>query len=68
MTDQKTGVGAYTDKPFVCITHNFIYMNHRVIKKGGGCLHRDGHLCERIQYNVPDCMGSMYISLRPLAM
>ncbi len=31
---QITGVGAYRDKkPFVCITH--IYVNHRIIKKGG---------------------------------
>ncbi len=26
-------VGAYTDKPFVRITH--IYVNHRIIKSGG---------------------------------
>ncbi len=30
----KTGVGAYTDKPFVCITH--MYMNHKIIKRGVG--------------------------------
>ncbi len=41
-TGQKTGVGAFTDKPFVCITHT--YVNHRIIKKGGG------RLLERIQY------------------
>ncbi len=34
-TSQKTGVGTYTDKPFVCITH-------RIIKKGGGRLHEMG--------------------------
>ncbi len=45
---QKTGVGACTVKPFVCIT--YIYVNPRIINKGGGRLHRDGHLLERIRY------------------
>ncbi len=39
----KTGVGAYTERPFVCI-------NHRIIKIGGWRLHRDGRLLGRIQY------------------
>ncbi len=34
MDGPKMGVGAYTGKPFVCITH--IYVNHRIIKKGVG--------------------------------
>ncbi len=33
LTGQEMGVGTYTDKPFVCITH--IYVNHRITKKGG---------------------------------
>ncbi len=32
-TGQKTGVGAYTEKPFVRIMH--IHANHRIIKIGG---------------------------------
>ncbi len=37
--DQKTGVGAYTDKSFVCITQIYtvcvqVYVNNRIIKKG----------------------------------
>ncbi len=36
LTGPKTGVGTYTDKPFVCITR--IYVNHRIIQKGGGRL------------------------------
>ncbi len=44
---KKTGVGAYTDKPFVSITH--IYANYRIIKTGGR-LHGDGRLLERIRY------------------
>ncbi len=44
----KTGVGAYTDKPFVCITH--VYVNHKITKRGRGCLHRDGRLLERTRY------------------
>ncbi len=48
-TGQKTGAGAYTEKPFVCITH--IHTNYRIIKKiGGGHLHGDGRLLERIRY------------------
>ncbi len=38
LMSQKVGVGAYTDMPFVCITH--IYVNHRIIKKGGWALTR----------------------------
>ncbi len=30
----KTGASAYTEKPFVHLTH--IHMNYRIIKKGGG--------------------------------
>ncbi len=37
---QETRVGAYTDKPFVCIVH--IYVNHRIIKKGRWALTRMG--------------------------
>ncbi len=33
---QKTGVGVYTEKPFVRITH--IHMDHRIIKKRGWAL------------------------------
>ncbi len=32
----KTEVGAYLDKPFVCIMHNIIYMIHRSSKRGVG--------------------------------
>ncbi len=32
------GGGAYTDKPFVCISH--IYVNHRIIKMGRWVLTR----------------------------
>ncbi len=39
--------GPYTDEPFVCITH--IYVNHRIIEKGGRRLYGDGRLLERIQ-------------------
>ncbi len=48
----KTGVGAYTDKSFVhvCIMHIYIYVNHKIIKKGGGHLHGDGRLLKRIRY------------------
>ncbi len=42
----KTGVGAYTDKPFVSV---HIYMNHRIIKRGGGHLHGVGHVLKRIR-------------------
>ncbi len=48
---QKTGVGAYTDKPFVCITHTY-----GTSKKGGGCLHVYGRLLERmnaVMYRLP---------------
>ncbi len=34
LTGQKMGVGTYTDKPFVCITH--LYVNHRIFKRGVG--------------------------------
>ncbi len=44
----KMGVVTFTDKPFVCITH--IYVNHRIIKRGGGPLHGDERLRERIWY------------------
>ncbi len=37
-TGQKTGVGVYTEKPFVRITH--IHTNHRIIKKRGWALTR----------------------------
>ncbi len=35
-TGQKTGLGVYTEKQFVRITH--IYTDHRIIKKRGGRL------------------------------
>ncbi len=46
----KTGLGAYTGKPFVCITHTYMYVSHRIIKRGCGHLHGDGHLLKRIRY------------------
>ncbi len=45
---QKKGVGVYTEKPFVRITH--IHTDHRIIKNGGGRLHGDGRLLGRIRY------------------
>ncbi len=41
-TGQKTGVGVYTEKPYVHITH--IHTDHRVIKNGGWALTRENTL------------------------
>ncbi len=49
LTDHKSGVGAYTEKLFVCITH--VEVNPSVIKMGGGRLHRDGCLLGLLQYS-----------------
>ncbi len=46
-TGQRTGVGVYTEKPFVRITH--IHTDHRIIKNGGRRLPRDGRLLGRIR-------------------
>ncbi len=41
---QKTGVGVYTEKPFVRITH--IHTDHRIIENGGWALiRRIRYLC-----------------------
>ncbi len=54
LTGQKNVVGAYTHNPFVCIT--YICVNHRIIKGGGGCLHGDGRLLNRIRYMYLLCV------------
>ncbi len=44
---QKTGVGVYTENPFVRITH--IHTDHKSSKNGDGRLHGDGRLLGRIR-------------------
>ncbi len=47
-TVQKTGVGVYTEKPFVHITH--IHTDHKIIKNGGWALTRRWALTREIRY------------------
>ncbi len=42
-TGQNLGMGAYMEKPFVCITNNYYACKRHDHQSGDGCLHRDGH-------------------------
>ncbi len=48
-TAQKTGMGAYTEKSFVCMMDIHVCTNYRIITNGSGCLHGDGRLLGRIR-------------------
>ncbi len=57
VTGQKMGVGAYTDKSFVCITQ--AYVNHMITRRGVGLTRRWALTQENTVFAV-----KMYVSTK----